>query len=178
MDADGRPLADLEVGLRAVGDIAYDGATIHKLPRSLRTDAKGWIEFTQRRMTHTRIVLPEGLEPEGGAFVPDSCVKARVVVPVRGRTEILVRMHAPTTPPATIAAEHLGTFVLPGHAAPRTRFQRGKSLDLGRTRLVTYRGWLRTDVPQRVQLRVPGLHGAAAEVELSADEPARIDLTK
>ena len=178
VDADRKPLVGLTVGLRAVGDTAYRGSTMHKTPTTLTTDAKGWIEFTQRRTTHTRLVLPEGLEPAGGAWVPDSCEKAQVVVPVRGKAEILVRMHAPTKAPATLAGDHLDTFVLPGHQAPRTRFTRGETLDLGRTRIVTYRGWLRTDVPNRVRLRVPGLHGASRDVELVADTPARVDLTK
>lgn len=178
VDADGKPLAGLEVGLRAVGDVAYDGAGVHKVLGTHRTDARGWIEFTQRRTTHTRLVLPEGLEPVGGALVPDSCAKARIVVPVRGRAELVVRMHAPTPVPATLAGEHLGTFVLPGHQAPRTRFVRGEVLEMGRTRVVRYRGWLRTDVPKRVRVRLPGLHGAAAEVDLASDEPARIDATR
>ena len=178
MDADGKPLVGFPVGLHAVGDRAYAKAGMHKLPGTRKTDAKGWIEFTQRRTIHTRIVLPEGLEPVGGALVPDSCTKARVVVPVRGRTELLVRMHTPTPVPETLAGDHLDTFVLPGHQAPRTRFLRGEVVDMGRTRIVRYRGWLRTDVPNRVRVRLPGLHGASAEVELSSEAPARVDLTK
>ncbi|MDA1195033.1 MAG: c-type cytochrome, partial [Planctomycetota bacterium] len=177
VDADGRPLAGLDVELAAVGDLAHAGAEIHAVPARLRTDDKGLIEFCNRRTTHTRLALPGGLVPTDGALVPDSCRKARVRVPVRGRTTLLVRFGDGVEPPAVLAAEHLGTIELPGHDRPRTRFARGDVLDLGRGTLVRYEAWLRTDVPASVQLRVPGLDEAKSHFVLERDQPIRVDLT-
>jgi len=177
VDADGKALADMPVRLSTVGDLAHANAGYATLPGVRRTDARGWVEFTNRRTTHTRVTLPGGLVPLQGALVPDSCRQAKVRVPVRGRAELVVHFPAGAKPPAVLAAEHVGTLVLPGHDVPRTRFTRGKVLELGRSQVVRYSGWLRTDVPPTVNVRIPGLAETHSEVVLDRDTPARLDLT-
>lgn len=181
VDADGKPLPHLDVRLRAVGDLAYVGADVHPEPKPLATDEKGWVEFAQRRTTHAQLVLPEGLVPRGGAFVPDSCREARITVPVRGHVRINVRLHVVTDAPETIVAEHVDASVLPGHAVPRTLFTRGVTIGGGpgaTSRLVTYRARRRTDVPTRVRLRVPGRHGASVEIDLADADGRTFDLSR
>ncbi len=178
VDAGGKAMANLTVNLSPVGDLAHAKAGYAKMPGSRKTDANGWVEFTNRRTTHTRITLPGGLIPLQGALIPDSCREAKLVVPVRGRTEIVVRFPAGAKPPAVLAADHLGTFVLPGHDIPRSRFTRGEVLKLGRSHVVRYSGWMRTDVPATVRMHVPGLAKARAEVVLDRAKPVRLDLTQ
>ena len=177
VDADGAPLAGLPVTLTPAGDWATPIPGTQSSPLQRRTDAKGWVVFSPGSFVHARITLPDGLVPEGGTLVPDTCEKATVTVPVRGRTSVLLRLPSGQQPPAQVVAEHTGTFVLPGHATPRTLLQRRHVLPAGNTQLVRYDGWMRTDVPATVRVLVPGRQAGLAAT-LHADEVIRLDGTR
>ncbi len=176
VDTDGRALAGVRVRLTPVGDVAArDVVGLDTLaPRT--TDAKGWIAFPRTHRTHVRVTLPGGMGLRDGALVPDTCRKARVRVPVRGKTSVVVRYPPGAQAPDVLVAVHQGTVVLPGHEAPRTRLERTHTLVSGDVRLVRYEGWLRTDVPADVWLRVPGAPHGVVKAILGGKEAVQIDV--
>ncbi len=178
VDAAGRPLPDLQVQLTPVGDLAAQlRAGLPQLTPQV-TDTRGWITFPRTERTHVRLGLPEGLAPLDVAMVPDTCRKATIVVPVRGRAVVTVKLPLGLPVPATLVAEHQGTVVLPGHTPPRTRLERGVVLEAAGSQIARFEGWMRTDVPARVSIRIPGVPGAVREVELSAKAPVRVDVSR
>ncbi len=177
VDADGKALAGLKIRLTPVGDVAArEVRGLDELPMAT-TDDRGWIAYPRTNRTHVRITLPGGLSLADGALVPDTCAKAKVVVPVRGKTIVVVRLPAGVAAPATLAAVHQGTIVLPGHSAPRTRLRRTHTVESAGANVVRYEGWLRTDVPHEVKVHLPGLHGKAIDAVLGAKEAVRIDVS-
>jgi len=178
VDADGRALVGVPVRLTPVGDnAARDVQGLGALPTQT-TDARGWIAFPRTSRTHVRITLPGGMGLRDGALVPDTCRKARVRVPVRGKTAIVVRYPAGVPVPDVLVAVHQGTIVLPGHEAPRTRLERTHVITSGDVRIVRYEGWLRTDVPSDVLLRVPGVRKKTVKAVLSGKDALQIDVAK
>ncbi len=165
IDGRGRPLAGLKVRLLAAGD-RLPGLTERRAGRhEAETDADGWIHVPGPPTTHWQVDLPGGVEPEGGALVPDTCRRATLRVPVDGRLVLAVSWPADAEPPPALAAEHLGTLVLPGHRPPHTTFTLTAVLPGGDRRIARYEGWRRCDVPSEVLLRLPGTR-----------PPARLDL--
>lgn len=180
LDARGRALAGLRVRLVPEGDVLP--AEQRGLPgeRMATTDAKGWIRFVPSDRTHVRIVLPDGLPITDGALIPDTCRKTSLRVPVKGRVALLVSAPKGAVAPDTLVAEHLWGNAIPGHTAPRTRLQATRRLEVGSAQLVRYEGWMRTDVPARVALRLPGDRAGlnAPELVLRAGEELRVSLTR
>ena len=172
VDADGAPLCGLPVRFLPAGDTlpaekgAPDGAV------DATTDAKGWITFAPRSTTHVRIVLPDEVAPLGGVWVPDTCTKAVVRVPVRGHATLAVLADRGASLPQVLYARHTQALRIEGHEPPRTKFVRTHDLPGTDHRVVRYRGWLRTDVPPLVTLELPN---APDPVTLSA-RPAHLDL--
>jgi cytochrome c peroxidase len=179
VDAGGKALAGLPVTLTPAGDWALSKPGPEPRPLTRTTDAKGWIHFPPSAFIQTRVTLPDGLRPARGDLVPDTCHKATILVPVRGKVSLVARLPATGVAPTTLVAEHQGTFVLPGHDTPRTLFTRTHVLASGHSQVARYEGWLRTDVPNVVVLRLPGRKkGAAApHVTLDAKTTVRLDLT-
>lgn len=176
VDARGRALAGLSVRLVPEGDVLPSETAARKGTQTVVTDRRGWIEVAPSDRTHLRVLLPDGLPIEGGALVPDSCRKAVLRVPVSGRTAVVLHTGAHAHPPATIVAEHLHGNVIPGHAVPRTVLRKTRDVAIGRTRVVRYEGWMRTDVPATVSLRLPGdaAGRGAPEVVLATDSEVRV----
>ena len=176
LDAAGKPMAGLEVELVPEGDV-LPGARA-RAPKRIRrtTDERGVLRYLPPSRTHMRLFLPGGIETKHGPLVPDVCARADIHVPVRGRCSVVAVLAAESVPPEALTLEHLGTLVLPGHTAPRTRFARSKPpLKTGDRQIVRYDAWMRTDVPPKARVLVPGRKDPL-DVTLSAKEPARVDL--
>jgi cytochrome c peroxidase len=172
VDARRQAMAGLVVGLVPEGDVMPSGTA---LPTSVTTDERGYLEFAPPTRTHTRLVLPEGLLPVGGALVPDSCLGAEIQVPVDGRARFLVSFDAGEAVPERIVAEHDNPHRLIGDAAPRTLFLRQTSLPARGASVVAYEGWHRTDASDEVRVRLPGEPvGAERRVTLAADKSIRL----
>jgi cytochrome c peroxidase len=177
VDSRRRPLAGFPVTLVPEGDELPERARFVK-SLEVVSDDRGWIEFMPPRTTHTRLVLPDGLQPVGGGLVPDSCPRAVVEVPIDGRIALVVAFEPGTAAPPSLAAEHEGTMRLPGHPAPRTVLHRVSDRDLDGRRVASYEGWLRTDVPPDVIVRIPGDKRARPEhrLKLKDDRTLKLDL--
>jgi hypothetical protein len=176
VDGRGRPMAGLAVGLRPEGDLLPAARGGEDGRRALLTDAEGWIEFTPGERTHERIVLPEGLRITGGPLVPDTCARAEVVVPVDGRARLLAAFGPGEHAPDVLVAEHRNPYQLPGNLAPRSRFLRRGTLDLGGRAWVLYEGWFRSDVAPEVTVPLPGDAASRTRVvTLAPDRTIRLD---
>jgi cytochrome c peroxidase len=156
VDARQRPLANWTLDLVPEGDCLPGPADLRDRVRTVTTDAAGTFEFSPGLRTHMRLALPDLLVPVGGALVPDTCRQVTVVVPIDGRVALVVAFGTGVEAPARLVAEHEGTMRLPGHTPPRTVFDRVAALEVGGRKAVSYEGWLRTDVPPEVVVRVPG----------------------
>lgn len=178
VDADGRPLAGLRVGLWPASDPVSRHADSAVREEVHHTDADGWIRFAPPARIHTRLALPGGLEPVGGALIPDTCRKARIVLPVRGRVSLALVLPAGRKPPAHLDARHTEAFVLPGHPVPRTRLERTHWLDAGGVRVARFEGWRRADVPPHAVVRIPGAGQPPIPVVLDPRAAPAIDLTR
>ncbi len=177
VDGAGRPFPNLGVKLVPVGDL-LPADHARTVSQELVTDDEGVIEFIpSRTRTHSRIILSEGLVTTSGDLVPDTCRKAEIVVPVDGKTEVVVVLPKGRVAPMSIVAEHDGTVVLPGHEKPRTILHRTHVVKMARGIAVRYEGWFRTDVPPHVRLRVPGAKAKAKlAVELRPQAAVRVDV--
>jgi cytochrome c peroxidase len=178
VDAKGRPLAGLEVDLVPEGDTLPGDVARTSAPLRLVTDTKGWVAYVPPLRTHGRIVLPDGLAPEGGPLVPDTCVEADIRVPVDGRTRLVVAFPEAVKAPDRLLAQHEGVMRLPGHDAPRTVFVLSGSMRAAGRDVAVYEAWLRTDVPPTVVLRLPGDGRPRPEhrLVLKPRKAARLDL--
>ena len=166
VDADEKPLAGLAVTFTPAGDLATPKAG-RAAPFVRTTDAHGRLEFPVTSHTHVRMELPNGLAVRGGAWVPDTCREAKLVVLVRGRARLafvapldmelpetihLWRIAGPqiasSTPLVAAPFVTLRSGVLP--AATRLawpvnpepwRFTRQGVVELGGQRTALYSGW-------------------------------------
>ena len=176
--ATGKPLKGLAVRFVPVGDeIPIARADGNETIEAVTND-QGWLTFTPPGRTHVRVVLPGGLEPLQGALVPDTCRRAKIKVPVRGRTRLLVTFLPSQKPPRFLAAEHQGGRVLQGHPTPRTRFALEKVATVKRRAVAQYEGWVRSDVPPSVHLRIPGDKHPRRIVTLAPDALLPVSLGK
>jgi len=174
LDGAGKPMVGLTVKLNPGGDrLPMEKAATKAV--ELITDEKGRIEFAPLAYTHVQMQLPNDIEPTQGPLVPDLCKKADITVPVSGRIELIAVYPNDQKPPQTLVAEHKGTFVLPGHHAPRTRLALKRVLAAGNVRIATYEGWKRTDVTSTVKLLLPSAK-KPIEVDLATKGGARIDV--
>ncbi len=178
IDGRGRPLAGLSLELVEEGDRMPGWSEDRRVARRVTTDADGAFEFEPGQTTHVRLALPDGLPATGGLLVPDTCARAVVEVPVDGRVTLVLSLAPGANAPERLVAEHEGTMRLPGHLPPRTVLTRASLHELGGRRLASYEGWLRTDVPPRVIVRVPGDRRADPDhrVTLVAGKTVRLDL--
>ncbi len=172
VDSMGRRMPGLTLTLEAAGDVLPGWNAAHDASRTLVTDERGRIVYEPVLRTHVRLRLPDGLVPLEGGLVPDTCASARIQVPVDGRLRVLIETPATTQLPPTLAAEHVGAMVLPGHPVPRTLLSALGAQDgpPGR-KIAAYAGWRRTDVPSGARLLLPGLEGRMRRVKLSLAGP-------
>lgn len=142
------------------------------------TDAKGWISYPVLPTTHVRLVVPDAIVPEGGSLVPDTCAKATVRLPVRGHATVALLVSDGVVVPKTFPAEHVNAIRFEGHEPARTMLTQTHVLQADGYRIVRYRGWMRTDVPPEVTLRLPGAPAAdpKAPLRLSAKHTLRVDM--
>jgi len=155
--------------------------------REAVTDGEGWIEFAPPRRTHTRLVLPEGLRAPQGEWVPDTCARVEIALPVRGRSLATVAFPAGEEPPKRLPADLRwppGAAPEPSPVAPpwarptsRLLFLLEGSAPLADRTLARYGAWVRSDFPRAATLEVSsgGLR-SAHEVSLSRGADTRIDL--
>jgi len=178
VDSTGAPLAGLDVTVAPAGDRAFRGAQ-KAAPRAVRSDANGQVEFEPTDFTHVRLDLPQGLEPRGGRFVPDTCKEARLVVPVDGRVRLVLqapwRVDAPAELHAYALADESDAFRIgvdfagpvkgpPSGKAPQLVrptplvFVRVAATERPESSVLVYEGWVPTDGSKTVLLRLPGQH--------------------
>ncbi len=144
------------------------------------TDEKGWIEYLPPLRTHMRVRVSSNLMISEGELVPDTCDKATIKVPVHGKTVLMLRVPKSKPAPQILAVDHLDTLVLPGHGRPQSRLSKGQELVTGDVRTVRYEGWFRTDIGNKVVVRIPGERAHTERdltVELLRDKPVTLDLT-
>ena len=180
MDAEGHAVAGLPVSVVPEGDRLPGDAPLTSPVRDLVTDAEGVVEFQPPRRTHARLVLPDGLRVEQGEWVPDTCERAELVVPVRGRSFADVLFPAGAEAPKRLAAAYVGERpgerkaagekkaaadseprFLPPWAQPVTRavFVLESVAPVAGRPLARYAAWVRADAPKRATLEIPA--GAA-----------------
>ncbi len=178
VDGRGRPLAGMPVTLTPEGDDLPVAGRERAAAVEAFADLDGWLEFAPSCRTHVRLGLAEGLTPEGGGLIPDTCAQATLTVPVDGRMTLVVSFEGGAAAPELLVAEHELTMRLPGHAAPRTVFKRVTVMNLAGREVGSYEGWLRTDLPSEVIVRFPGDKRARPEhrLKLSDERTLKLDL--
>jgi cytochrome c peroxidase len=178
VDGRGRPLAGMPVTLTPEGDDLPVAGRERAAAVEAFADLEGWLEFAPSCRTHMRLGLPEGLTPEGGGLIPDTCALTTLTVPVDGRVTLVVSFEAGAAAPELLVAEHELTMRLPGHAAPRTVFKRVTVMNLAGREVGSYEGWRRTDRPPEVIVRFPGDKRARPEhrLRLSDERTLKLDL--
>lgn len=151
---DPQPIANTTVLLIEEGDILpVEGAKTTTQSR-VRTDADGYLTFEPGRRTHVRVRVLGDDDPHGGVLVPDSCRRASVALPLRGRVTVDV-----TFPPGGEAPSMLW-FRQRGTADPLVRTgleQIASNLRATGDRWVRYVGWIRSDVRNHVELDLPAM---------------------
>jgi cytochrome c peroxidase len=144
VDANGAPLAGREVVLEPAGQELpdADGAWILRT-----TDADGWIEHAPPRSTHVRVRLDAGMRPQGGAWIPDTCARAEVRLPIRGTGRLDVRFAAGRRPPAEVVLHAEGVTVFPDRTWPTMSLRRAGEQTLEDGGVVArYTGEVRSDL--------------------------------
>ena len=126
VDAAGKPLAGQAVALVPAGDVLPGFAPAAKV-WARTTGADGSLTFTAPYSTHVRILLPDGLSPAGGDLVPDTCRRAVVVVPVRGKATLMVSFPKGATVPEYFVATHPDAPLFPERRHPASVLRRRDS---------------------------------------------------
>lgn len=183
VDADGHPLPDWTVRLVPAGDLLpAAGVPAAPAPSQLRltTDAEGRVEYAPLSWTHARIELPDGILPQGGGLVPDTCRAATIVVPVRGRARVLLTLPVKVGAPSALVFDHERAQLFPDRRVPRTMLRREALMEVGDKVLALYSAPLRTDLPSQGVLRLPVMTWGVDRLryELSFLMPIRLDLTR
>jgi cytochrome c peroxidase len=178
LDGERRPMPGLPVRVVPAGDTLPGDVPCASRPLELVTDERGWIEYAPPMRTHVRLVLAEGLEPVGGDLVPDTCDRAEVVLPVRGRTALVVTFAAGMEAPDRIVVEHATEMELPKPMVPRSVLVRESDVTVGGRSVARYAGWLRTDLSRDVRVLLPGDRSSdrMRRLTLGDKEPARLEL--
>jgi cytochrome c peroxidase len=173
VDAEGRPLGSLRVALVPAGDVLPGFAEDESAPRLLTTDPEGGLAFSPGHTTHTRIVLPDGLYPRGGDLVPDTCNKARIVLPIRGRASLVVAFPSEWRPPEEVVASHRDATVFPGRRRPTTLLRR-RSVETAVDGSVeaTYDGPFRLDAGGQAEVRLSTPDGGTLTLPVHLDPTA------
>ncbi len=182
-----QPVADLEVKLVPVGDPQPIKRGRGDRALTLRTDSRGEVVYTPPARTHMRVVLPDDIPVTNSPLVPDTCREATVQVPLAGRMTFVVTFPKDLPAPPVLIAQHPTAPV--SSAQPRrarTLFRRGEVVELKDGRVAKYKGWVRSDIPKAVTLKMPGMtrnrrnaqmRHAHLSLMLEAGTTRRIDLT-
>jgi cytochrome c peroxidase len=180
LDGERRPMPGLAVRVVPAGDTLPGDVPCASRPLELTTDERGWIQYAPPMRTHVRLVLPESLEPVGGDLVPDTCHRADVVLPVRGRTAVVVTFPAGVEPPDRLALEHATEMDLPRPMVPRSVLVRESDVAVGGRSVARYAGWLRTDLSRDVRVLLPGDRATdrVRRLTLGEREPARLEVER
>jgi cytochrome c peroxidase len=181
-DATGKPLAGVEVGLVASGDVLPGDRAESTSDAEVKvvTDKDGWLEFAPGRRTHTKLVLPHGLRAPGGDFVPDTCARLELTLPVRGRAAMVITFPAGEKPPKLLPAKVDDAVMrqAPG-TSRRTFFQLDAVTPVGGKPVARYVAWLRADGPDSAVLDVPvGDKRFATPVVLKPGSEQKVDLSE
>lgn len=152
VDADEKPLAGWALEIEPAGAV-LPGPPARSL--HLQTDAQGRASYVPPATTHVRLGLPHGLQPEEGCWVPDTCREAEIVVPVRGRGRLEVVARAGLVLPEVVELEHPQARTWPDHRIPRTTLRLEDVRGPPGSRIATYAGPIRTDVPIESVLVAP-----------------------
>ncbi len=182
-----QPVTDLDVKLVPVGDPQPLQRGRADRAVTLRTNSRGEIVFQPSARTHMRVVLPDDIPVLNSALVPDTCRDTTIQVPLVGQMTFVVTFPKDLPAPPVLIAEHPSAPTAPaGQAQARTLFKRGEVVELKDGRVAKYSGWVRSDLPKAVTLKMPGMtrnrrneqmkHAHLALV-LEAGTTRRIDLT-
>jgi hypothetical protein len=107
LDLGGRPLTALKIEVRAAGDrLSGEGAPA---TQTVKTDAKGFLEFDFPASTHVRLLSP-AVEIHYGWPIPD-CVRSMDVIAASRRRVALMVTTRGIAPPRFVAGEVLFTRV-------------------------------------------------------------------
>jgi cytochrome c peroxidase len=202
VDANEKPLAGLTVTFTAAGEPAA-GKPERVAPFTRTTDEHGRLQFPVTAYTHVRMELPNGLAVRGGAWVPDTCREAKLVVPVCGTARLalvapenlelpetinLWRIAGPqvatTTQLVTVTGVALKPGVLPvttRHVWPVNpepwRFARQGVVDLAGKRTALYTGWCPNDEGRNMLFRLEDQR-APQQVTLQPDTTVRVEVAR
>jgi hypothetical protein len=174
VDAEGRPLAGLDVTLDPAGDV-LPGLLRPAAPLRLVTDEHGRVEYAPPARTHVRVVAGDDLPITGGDHVPDTCRAATLVVPVRGEVRLVVRLPAGAIAAPMLRAVHETDVLLPEASAPQTLFVHQDSVEVGGEVVARYLAPFRTDARPDVKVELPG--GDERPFTLRSGGTYAVDLT-
>jgi hypothetical protein len=200
VDAEERPLAGLSVTFTPAGEPAGRTAA-EPTPFTCVTDDRGRLQFPVSAHTHVKMDLPNGLAVRGGAWLPDTCREATLVVPVGGTARLalvvppgleapetlnLWRIGGPQTATRTalvavpgvglpLGAAQAGRTVWPVNPEP-WRFERQGLVDLGGSRTALYTGWCPHE-GRDMLFRLEGQR-SAQQVTLQPGETLRVDVVR
>jgi cytochrome c peroxidase len=194
LDARGRPLAHLSVRLVPAGDSLPGDVPLTSPERVLETDADGVIEFAPSRKTHVRLILPSGLRAPQGQWIPDTCERLDLALPVEGRATLLLttpndceameRLLVTVTPEGEKSLErrtgpgvHLPMPVALALRPRRVQFEKEGAAPLAGATLVRYVAWIPFGAPEEGLVTIPvGSARAVRAVSLVAGAETRLDL--
>ena len=194
LDDDGRPMVGVRVRAVPAGDSLPGDVPMLSPERELVTDAEGRIEFEPPRRTHTRLILPDGLRAPQGEWVPDTCRRLDLTVPVVGRASLIVAgvpkeevlerllVTVPALDPETLRSPAGFDLRIPLPPAialnPRkVHFARESVATVGGATLVRYEAWVPAKAPARgVVSFLSGSSRVTRVVSLVPGAETRIDL--
>jgi hypothetical protein len=171
------PMSGIEVTVLPAGDLLPGAGPDRSSIQRRTTDKDGWIEYAPPLTTHSRIVLPEGMENETPEFVPDTCKETVVRTPTVGRAVVVLELPAQAMPPKSLEATHdiqnlpgpvqiqvLNRTVQVRPVGPRTPLRLLQVVAAGDVRLASYEGWARSDRAPNVRVTIPLADGTTKEL--------------
>jgi len=191
LDVKRRPIAGLRVRVVPAGDRLPGDVPIASPELVLETDAKGVVEFAPPRRTHARLVLPSDLRAPLGEWIPDTCDKLDVVLPVEGRATLVLTVVRPEdalprfsakVAPVGEEAMRRGTTSIPASLAVAFQrravvFEREGSVPVGSATVVRYSAWIPANAPDEATMSFPcGTGRVTKAVDLRPGRETRIDL--
>lgn len=192
VDPMGRPLAGLAIHAEPVGDRLPGDGTVASRAVEATTDLRGRVALAPARTSHWRVVVPPGVRVDGGAWIPDTCAEATLVVSTVGRATLLLGYPEGVEPAASLRAfaeaRRLSTDdrdrlraaapgVLDAVRRDVATFVRVGRVDVGGRAQVRYEAWLDAEAPALAHLDVAlPERRVTVPVALAPDRETRHDL--
>jgi cytochrome c peroxidase len=190
----GRPMTGVRVHAIPAGDRLPGDVPALSPERELVSDDEGRFEFEAPRRTHTRLILPDGLRAPQGEWVPDTCRRLELRIPVAGRASLVVAglrqeevrdlllVPVPPLEKDTLRPPPAGDARIPlppaiALNARKVHFVRQGVAAVGGATLVRYEAWVPSKAPAKgVVSFLSGSSRVTRVVSLVPGAETRIDL--